>query len=259
LKAERPTLQAGKDTENNTTNQPSAVTEADAAVTEEVPRMATRRTTRRSAVAKFEETTPVKPAPKQLSLEKQAENDEDKTMVDIDDEDASAGPKASTPVPEPVQVPSPRLTRAKAATSEENPSKLNLFALDDEPKELQVTDSFALGLLKTGSALEQSKVRRTKKTPSKKARDETSKTPSEPVPALTHQLINGATGVQGSTKVRFFARVETPTGKVEVPMTVDDLRDDVDMVQKYAEWMEKEGVQITYHAFKSIFGLAKKV
>jgi hypothetical protein len=241
LKAEQPAMQEGKGTVENAANQPSTAPGADVTVTQDSPRMSTRRTTHRSAAAKLEVTAPVGPTPKQSTPEKQAEHDEDKTMVDIDDADASAGHKVSLPVPEPVEAPPARLTRAKAATSDENPSKLNLFALDDEPKEAD--DSFALGPLKTGSDLKRSEIKKKVRTLSKPT----------PEPAPTPEPTNG------STKVEFFARVETPKGKIDVPMTANDLQGEVEMMKKYAEWMEKEGMEITYHAFKSIFGLAKKV
>jgi hypothetical protein len=242
LKEEQVALQEGNGTEANAADQSLTAPGVDVTVTQDAPRMSTRRTTRKSAAAKVEETAPVEPALEQPSSEKQVEHGEDKTMVDVDDEVASAGHETPSPVPEPVEAPPARLTRAKAATSDENPSKLNLFALDDEPKEAKSEGSFALGLLKTGSDLKQSEVKKKVKTPSKPAHE----------PAATPQ------SASGNTKVEFFARVESPKGKVEVPMTENDL-DEVGMIKKYAEWMEKEGMEITYHAFKSIYGLAKEV
>lgn len=249
LKAEQPKMQGVKDTAKKAAAQPSAAPAADATVAQEVSRVSTRRTTRRSVAAKLEETTRVKPAPKQPSPEKQstqAEHDENETMVDVDDADASAGHKASPTVPGPVKAPSPRLTRAKAVNSNENPSKLNLFALDDEPKVAETVDPLSLGLGKTGPLLKRSEIKK----------PATSKLTNGTTPASS---MDSATAIQSGTKIDFFARVQTSTGMAEVPMTANDLQDDVKMIHKYAEWTEKEGMEITYHAFKSIFGLAKKV
>jgi hypothetical protein len=133
-----------------------------------------------------------------------------------------------------------RATRRSAAKVEETtpsrsaPKQPTLEKEEERTEDLEdktivdIKSPLALGLLKTIS-------------------EEVSKpapeTPSEPTSVA---------------KVEFFARVPTPTGMVEVPVLKDGLQKDLKIIDKYAEWMEKEGTEISFHAFKSIFGLAKK-
>jgi hypothetical protein len=97
----------------------------------------------------------------------------------------------------------------------------------------------------------------TSKTPAKPEAKSVTDTLSQPEPPPEASLDDAAT-TQGRGKVEFFARVHTATGIVEVPVDTEDLSDDVEIIQKYAEWSKKEKVPIDYHAFKSIFGFAKK-
>jgi hypothetical protein len=120
-------------------------------------------------------------------------------------------------------------TLLKSARKQPTPEKIEERTEDFEDETVvDVESPLALGLLKT-----------------------TSEEVSKPAPEISPEPTSVA-------KVEFFARVPTPTGTVEVPVLKDGLQKDLEIIDKYAEWMEKEGTKISFHAFKSIFGFAKK-
>lgn len=61
----------------------------------------------------------------------------------------------------------------------------------------------------------------------------------------------------GTGKVEYFARVRTRNGHMDVPVSIEDLTDDVETIEKYAEWVQGESAPISYQDFKSDFGHKK--
>lgn len=61
----------------------------------------------------------------------------------------------------------------------------------------------------------------------------------------------------GTGKVEYFARVRTRKGHMDVPVSIEDLTDDVETIEKYAEWVQGESAPISYQDFKSDFGHKK--
>jgi hypothetical protein len=202
-------------------------------------------------------------------------------MIDADDEDPETTQKATPPAPVASKFPSPRITRgmAQACAITETPPQSAPSTSEDVSDRAENVDPMSLGMKKTSSALKRSRpkkpvipepaadVKTPSKAPAKSASNTVADTPSQPTSEPGSQSVNGTTPasstngaatVQVGGKVEYFARVHTATGVVEVPVTVEDLSDDVEIIQKYADWMEKESVPITYHTFKSIFGFAKK-
>lgn len=71
--------------------------------------------------------------------------------------------------------------------------------------------------------------------------------------------VNGTVAPKDMTAVEFFARVQTTKGIVEVPVALDGLSEEVELIHQYAQWINGDGAEdVTYKMFKSIFGLAKK-
>jgi hypothetical protein len=254
-----------------------------AVVQDEAPRMATRRSTRRSGVA-IDQTTPAKTAslPSSIKTPTQTATQEDSTMIDADDGDVNAGQKAASSPPVVVKLPPPRITRAKASAIVETPSQPTVSAAQDASDKENI-DALSPSLAKTNSITRRSGPKKpvnpepgtdvsaapngTSKTPAKSEVKSVADTPPKPETTRASLPIHGAQSesftddaatIQGRGKVEFFARVHTATEIVEVPVNTDDLSDDVEYIHKYAEWSKKEKVPIDYHAFKSIFGFAKK-
>jgi hypothetical protein len=208
-------------------------------------------------------------------------------MLDVDNGTDNAGQKTSAPAPVVSKVPAPRLSRTKTSVIPETPEQSALSALPKVPSGSKDFDIFTLGRINTSSMHEQSKKKRsavtsrpsglaqeddavsngTHKAGSKIVAEFTANAASKSTPAPKVQAVNGtahdlsvgdATAGPGQTKVNYFARIHTTMGVMEVPVTTEDLTENTEVIQKYADWMEKEGVQIPYHSFKSIFGFAKK-
>lgn len=72
-------------------------------------------------------------------------------------------------------------------------------------------------------------------------------------------LLRGDDKVSGPVpgKVEYFARVHTKKGHIDVAVTSEDLTDNVEIIQKYAVWVQQESAPINYHDFKSNFGYTK--
>jgi hypothetical protein len=264
-------------------DQISIPAEKTVAAQEEAPRMATRRSTRRSGVA-IDQTTPAEtvslPFPTKTPM--QTTTQEDSTIIDAGDEDVNADQNAPSSPPLVTRLPSPRVTRAKASAIVETPSQPAPSAVQDASEKENI-DALSPRLAKTNPATKRSGPKKpvnlepgtdvsatpnaTSKTPAKSKVKFVANTVSKPEPTPASLPINDAHSepsaddaaiIRGRGKVEFFARVHTATGIVEVPVNTDDLSDDVEYIHKYAEWSKKEKVPIDYHAFKSIFGFAKK-
>jgi hypothetical protein len=246
--------------------------------------MTTRRSTRRSGVANMDQPTPAKatPLPPSTKAPAQTEDQKDATMVDAGDENVDADQKAPSPTLVLVKPPSQRITRAKASAIIETSSQ-SAPSMHQDASDKENIDVLSPALAKASSSTKRSGTKKTAVTEPvtdvSATRNGTSKTPAkpeaksvtdtlsqpEPTPASLpvdstppNASLDDAATTQGRGKVEFFARVHTATGIVEVPVDTDDLSDDVEIIQKYAEWSKKEKVPIDYHAFKSIFGFAKK-
>jgi hypothetical protein len=245
--------------------------------------MATRRSTRRSSVA-VDHTTPAKTAalPSPTKTLTQTATQEDSTMIDAGNEDVNADQKTASSPPVVTMLPSPRITRAKASAIVNTPSHSTPSAIEGASEKENV-DALSPILAKTKFTTKRSGPKKrvnpehgkdvsatpngTSKTPAQSGAKTVANTPSRPEPTPASLPINvepskssnnDTATVQGRGKVEFFARIHTATGIVEVPVNTDDLSDDVEYIHKYAEWSKKEKVPIDYHAFKSIFGFAKK-
>jgi hypothetical protein len=267
--------------------QSSATVTATGVVKAEAPRMATRRTTRRSAVANLDQSAPAKPVPSPPSTKKQTQNEdrEDNTMVNADDEEeeAEAGQKLPSSPPVVSKPPSPRVTRALASARSEAQLQSASSKLKDVSVGTENAEPVGLDMTKMSSVPKQSGRKKpvvpgpgtvastppnvTFKTPARSVVDQAVVTPLQSTPLPTSPSLDGTTpgtsisdtsAVQVQGKVEYFARVHTATGVVEVAVSTDDLSDDVEIIQQYADWAQKEGNTIAYQAFKSIFGFAKK-
>jgi hypothetical protein len=193
-----------------------------------------------------------------------------------------ATPKAKAKSPVPFQMETRRVTRQAAAAAKAKPAPLQPNSNTglstarqkktspapvvneippNMPKVSGDLSALDLGYMNTIPAPKQSK---TKKSVPKATVME----PSEPTSVPTSQAVTGTTSdlttnhaatTPAQVKVEYFARIHTTKGMVEVPMTAEDLGDDTpEMMQKYAEWMEKNGKHMSYSAFKSTIGFAKK-
>jgi hypothetical protein len=282
--SEQRRLEAENETRKDSSAEQAAAPEANAVMKEEIPKMATRRSTRQSAAAVIDTVSPAEPTPQEPTVDEQlkyTEMEEDETMVDVGDEEAIACYQASplAPAQAPAKPSSPVVTRAKRHATIETPTP----SLKETLTRLEKVDLLSFGLSKTSSATKRSKRSKPEtlepcqvpgafSNGTSTAVAETVVEPSDntretPTPAAKPKLANGTmpapvakgTAVPQSTvNVEYFARIHTSTGVQEIPVALDDLGDDIEIVQKYAEWMEKEGTQIPYKNFKSIFGFAKK-
>jgi hypothetical protein len=263
-----------------------AVSKSKAVAEEEVAKMATRRSTRRSTATNLDPVSPTKFAPTKPTSSKQVqqtEAQEDETMVDVNDGDTTADHESPLLAHEPEQNPFSRITRTKSHAVTKAPTQPSVSTPKHALSGAKNVDLLALDLDKASSTTKRPK--RGKPVTLEPSQDistlpnGTSKARAEPViehtngaleipkPAAKSQLPNGTTPApstngdaasQGVAKVEYFARVHTSAGVQEVSMAADELTEDIAILQKYAEWMEKEDVQLPYLNFKSIFGFAKK-
>ncbi|KAF2800443.1 hypothetical protein K505DRAFT_320431 [Melanomma pulvis-pyrius CBS 109.77] len=62
-----------------------------------------------------------------------------------------------------------------------------------------------------------------------------------------------------SAAVEFFARIQTPNGAQEIPLSAKHFADDnIELIQRYAEWkQQEEGMDLSFEQFSKIFGFAK--
>ncbi|KAH7412126.1 hypothetical protein DE146DRAFT_784710 [Phaeosphaeria sp. MPI-PUGE-AT-0046c] len=63
----------------------------------------------------------------------------------------------------------------------------------------------------------------------------------------------------GLGKVEYLARVHTKKGFVDIPVSFEDLTDDIEIIQKYAVWVQQESHSMGYQDFKSLMGYENKV
>lgn len=240
----------------------SVVPGADTTVENEAPRMATRRSMRRSAAANLDSTTPVKPEASTSTPQKSEKvtEDEDETMVDIE-EDTTAVHRTFPPVP-------------RVSSS---PAQSNIQSISESPAVPAVSQAtdlelLALGLRKTSSRTRRSEAKQTftkeagvtangtkRSTPASIITNDSASDPSVGF-RLRNDASNGG-GVEPSSpvQVEYFARVHTATGIVDIPMTHKKLDEEALVVQRYAEWMKTQGsLQVSFETFKSIFSIAKK-
>jgi hypothetical protein len=266
------------DVENTAEASPGVEAEKETGVQEntvvedEAPRMATRRTTRRSTAANLEPPAPASPeartsTPKKQQKQQKSVEDEDETMIDVEDEDTTAGHETPPPAPT-IRRSSLRASRTKVQSVPETPSRPN------EPQSIGV-DLLALGLRKTDpptkskQSAAQDAAQETEKLP-----NDTSKTAAtqavEPkqnmaqtsTPALKNGIappkVNESVAQDTLGKVEYVARVHTPAGIVDIPLPSDSLSEESELVQKYAEWMATKGAaQVTFEVFKSIYALSR--
>lgn len=236
---------------------------------DEAPRMATRRTTRRSTAANLELSAPASPEAKKSTPKKQQKpvEDEDKTMADVEDEDTTAGHEPSPPAPT-ISRSSLRASRSKVQSVPETPSQ------PDEPH-VNGVDLLALGLRKTDPPT------KSKQLATQDAAQETDELPNgasktgatqvvehkqnltqASAPAIANGTAptkaNESSTQDGLGKVEYIARVHTSAGMVDVPLPSNSLAEEAELVQKYAEWMATKGAaQVTFEVFKSIYALSR--
>lgn len=247
-------------------------TQANNGMGNEVPQMATRRTTRRSTAANVDHPAPVSPEhtePVPKKQQKPAE-DEDETMVDVEHEDTTDGHEASPLVPS-IGKSSLRASRSKVQPVPETPTQ----TIEQQADEV---DMLALGLRKTDPSTERTN---SKQSATQEAAKEIGSLPNgiskpaatqivEPKQSVVDKsvsaVINGnaptevnESGAQDSLgKVEYLARVHTSDGIVELLLPSDNLTEEAELVQKYAEWITTKGAaQVTFEVFKSIFALSK--
>jgi hypothetical protein len=285
--SEQRRLEAEKEAEREATGEPLAATGTKETVEEESSKMITRRTARQSAVVKTDPVTPAKPVstkPTPKKQQKQAEVQEDETVVGANDEVATSNRELLPHAPG-LSNPSSATTttRKQSATVTKAPSQVVSSTTKDTSDGTKDTDLLILDSGKTKSAPKRSKSKKsltiksnrntgaltngTSKAPAKQIVEPPPSALVEPTQASKSHVINGTTpnsstnsaaAPHTSAKVEYFARVHTWIGVQEVPLARNKLTEDAEIIQKYAEWMEAEGVQIPYLSFKSIFGFAKK-
>jgi hypothetical protein len=257
-----------------------------AAVEEEAPRMATRRTTRRSTAANLDPPVPEKAETAKPTTKKQQKPvvDADETMVDVDDEDTTAGHDASAPAPAPTaNRTTPRSTRTKVQPVPETSSQPTI-ATPENASQASSVDLLALGLRKTSSAPKHAEPKQpaTPQLPKEveHQRNGTGKPASVSVtesqqssskiatPAITTppHLVNGTAPassnepvtVHSPGRIEYLARVHTPAGIVDVPLPTENLVEEAELAQKYADWMRKKGgAHVDFEVFKSIYAMSK--
>jgi hypothetical protein len=233
----------------------------------------------------MDKPAPAKPvsSPHSTKKQTQTEGGEDDTMVDADNEVLEAGQKLPSSPPVLSKPPSPRITRALASARSEAQSQSASSTIQNISVGTEDAKPRTLNTVKTSSVPKRSGRKKpvihgpdvvastppdnTGETRAKSAAIPAAATPSRYTPLPTSPSLSGTTpvssisdaaAVQLRGKVEYFARVHTATGVVEVSVSTDDLSDDVDIIQQYADWAQKEGNSIDYRAFKSIFGFAKK-
>jgi hypothetical protein len=288
--SEQRRVEAENKIQQDASAEQAAALEKNTVMNEETSKMVTRRSTRQSAAATVNTTSPVEPTLQELTPDestmderpKDTEFEEDETMVDVGDEETTACYQASplTSTQAQAKPSSPTVARAKRHAAAETPTPSSKNTMTGMEK----VDPSSFGMSKTSSGTKRLKRSKpetleprqvpgamtngTSKTAAEIVTEPTDNTRETPTPAAKRKLTNGTlpaplakdTAVlQSATKIEYFARIHTSTGVQEIPVTLDDLVDDIEIVQKYAEWMENEGVQIPYKNFKSIFGFAKKV
>jgi hypothetical protein len=284
--SEQRRLEAEKEAERKAAGEPLAATGTKETVEEESSKMTTRRTARRSAVVKTDPVTLAKSVstkPTSKKQQKQAEVQEDETVVGANDKTTTSNHETLPHTPGLSNPSSATTTRKQPATVAKAPSQVVSSTTKDTSDGTKDADLLILDAGKTKSAPKRSKSKKsltiksnrnigaltngTSKAPAKQIVEPPPSALVEPTQAPTSHLINGtapssstnsAAAPHASAKVEYFARVHTWIGVQEVPLARNKLTEDAEIVQKYAEWMEAEGVQIPYLSFKSIFGFAKK-
>ncbi|KAH7073901.1 hypothetical protein BKA63DRAFT_43053 [Paraphoma chrysanthemicola] len=247
-------------------------------VEEEIPRMTTRRTTRKSMIANADSLTPVKDT---LAIEPVQQlkplEDEDKTMVDVDDSVAAAGVEASV-VEQPLTETPFKRTSAKKKAASKATSKNAISFLKNVADEDNV-DLLSLGLRKTGRSTRRSESKKTALQQPEQAHNkglpgndtakpvpttlDESATVSGRVNEITNGLTNGTTnGIAAletptpSTsvpiKIEFFARVHTSMGVMEAAIESHNIEEETKLVREWAETVENEGEHITFKLYKRI-------
>ncbi|KAH7089537.1 hypothetical protein FB567DRAFT_547119 [Paraphoma chrysanthemicola] len=247
-------------------------------VEEEIPRMTTRRTTRKSMIASADSPTPVKgslatePVQQLKFLE-----DEDKTMVDVDDSVAAAGLEPPVVKQPPAENSSKRAPAKKKAVSKASSKSAATFSKDviDENN----VDLLSLGLRKTGRSTRRSESKKTSLQQSEEAHNKglpadgsmksvfSTLDESTTVSARTNEIANGLTN--GTTngiaapetptpstsvpiKIELFARVHTSMGVMEAAIESDNIEEETKLVREWAETVENEGEHITFKLYKKI-------
>jgi hypothetical protein len=284
--SEQRRLESETETHQDAAGEDLASPESNTVVEEEISKMATRRPTRRSTATNLDPVSPAKFASTKLTPDEQAQHTgalEGETMVDTNDDNEIVSRDSPLSAHAADNHPYSRITRTKSHAVNKTPTQPIISTKKDILNRTKNADLLALGLDKTSSGTKRPK--RGKLVTLELSRDISalskgaSKVRGEPViestngalekstPATKSQLLNGTTPAastngdeapQSIAKVEYFARVHTSAGVQEVSMATDELVEDVEIMQKYAEWMEKEGIQIPYLNFKSIFGFAKK-
>jgi len=204
-------------------------------------------------------------------------------MVDVD-EDTTAGHEASSPPPA-ASKPHSSPAQSEDQSVPENSSEPSAPPSKESSSETDV-DLLALGLRKTGSPRKPAEPEQpVKEKPAKEmdvspngTSETTDDTVIEPTtmlakepssgPAAQALLVNGTTtnattsdtgSAQSPGRVEYLARVHTSSGVVDIPMSHQNLSEEAEVVQRYAEWMKTQGAaQVPFEMFKSIFSIAKK-
>jgi hypothetical protein len=281
--SEQRRLEVESETQKEVAVEQVTAPEANTFMKEEVPKIATRRSTRQSAAANTDAVSPAQPTLQEPAVNeqpKETEEQKDKTMVDIGDEDPTAchqtSPLASAQAP--AKSSSSKVTRAKSHALTETPTPNS----KNTSSGIENIDLLPFGLSKTSSTTKRSKrskpqtlgptqdlgalINGTNKAHAETVIESTDRVLETPTLAPKPELVNdtrpaplakGTAAPESAVKVEYFARIHISTGVQDVPVALDDIKND-ETVQKYAEWIEKEGIQIPYPNFKSIFGFAKK-
>jgi hypothetical protein len=222
--------------------------------TEDPPQMITRRTTRKSAAANLNASTPAKsPVEQPLATPKEPSGvpkNPKRSSAPVEDELMGGTEEHATATHEEDPKPTSKSNEPRATTS--------YTAESIPPPQVSVNNLLSIGLNRTSSpALDsQPSLRQPYKSPHQSA-------PSPPL--LTSVAKKPTTNGTGSTHVpghvEYFARITTANAStMDLPIEEDQIKnDEVKMIQKYANYnAAPDAVPVSYTQFRRIFAFAKK-